>query len=224
MRCCFSIVVAGILLAAGCNSGSDPQAQRGASEGGTVGDGTNQKEESSPPGETTTVVIPPPSGSGNGGQAVDELGNEVALAAISLTAPEGWSRKAPSSSFVEAEFALPAAEGDETDGRLTVSIAGGSIEANIDRWKGQFGNAPEAESQKELEIDGITVTIVDFTGEFDDRRGPFAPGEKRAGYRMIAAIIPVGSELHFVKAVGPKNTMAAHAEEIDSFVKSLKKK
>ena len=223
MRCCLSIVVAGLLLSTGCNSGSDPHAQRGASEGGANGETANQQEETSPPEETTTVVIPP-SGGEDAGPSADELGNEVELAAISLTAPEGWNRKAPSSSFVEAEFALPAADGDENDGRLTVSIAGGSVEANIDRWKGQFGGAPESESQEEVEVDGITATIVDFTGEFDDRRGPFAPGEKRADYRMIAAIIPVGNELHFVKAVGPKNTMAAHAEEIDAFVKSIKKK
>src|SRR5450432_3402808 len=40
--------------------------------------------------------------------------------------------------MVEHEFAIPASKGDSADGRLTVMAAGGGIDANIDRWYGQF--------------------------------------------------------------------------------------
>ena len=95
--------------------------------------------------------------------------------AITLTAPAGWQRMQPSSSFVAAEFVLPRAEGDDADGRLTVSTAGGSVEANIDRWKGQFGPQAKQAPQEEIDVAGMKVTVVDLSGDFNDQRGPFAP-------------------------------------------------
>jgi hypothetical protein len=150
------------------------------------------------------------------------LGGTVALGAITLTAPEGWARKQPRSSFILAEFELSRADGDNADGRLTVSTAGGSIEANIDRWKGQFSGAVDNPREEQLDVGGVTVTLVDLSGEFNDQAGPFAPAVKRSGYRMIAAIIPVAGQLHFVKATGPQKTIAAHAEEIKAFIRTIK--
>jgi hypothetical protein len=72
----------------------------------------------------------------------------VELDAITLTAPEGWGRKPTSSGFLLAEFTLPRANDDDWDGRLTVSSAGGDIEANIDRWRGQFGGKPSNETRR----------------------------------------------------------------------------
>ena len=146
----------------------------------------------------------------------------VKLDAITLTAPAGWERKPASSSFVIAEFALPRVEGDDADGRLTISTAGGSVEANIDRWKGQFGPQPEAASQEDIDVAGLKVTIVDLSGNFNDQRGPFAPGELRPGYRMIAAVIPVEGQLHFIKATGPQKSIASHAAAIQQFIHSVR--
>jgi hypothetical protein len=214
-------------LLTGCDPGAEPAAQQGTSSetDSTSGD----VDDADPaPEVTTTVVIPSPSTTDapkdTTPAAEDDLGSEVELASIALMSPEGWQRKLPSSSFVAAEFALPAAEGDDSDGRLTISVAGGSVEANIERWKGQFGGSPTEARQEEIEVDGITATMVDFTGEFDDRRGPFAPGTKQPEYRMIAAIIPVDGQLHFIKAVGPKNTMATHADSINEFFRSAQKR
>jgi hypothetical protein len=139
-----------------------------------------------------------------------------------LTAPSIWVRKPESSSFVAAEFSLPRADGDQADGRLTISTAGGTIEANIERWKGQFQPQPKVAEQNVVDISGLKVTFVDFSGDFNDQRGRFAPGEKRPGYRMIAAVIPVGGKLHFVKATGPERTISSHANAINKFVHSAK--
>jgi len=146
----------------------------------------------------------------------------IELDAITLTAPADWERKPASSSFVIAEFALPRVEGDEADGRLTVSTAGGSVEANIDRWKGQFEPQPEAASREDVDVAGLKVTIVDLSGNFNDQRGPFAPGERRTGYRMIAAVTPVEGQLHFIKATGPQKTITSHADAIHQFIRSAR--
>lgn len=154
---------------------------------------------------------------------LDDAGGEVRAEGLTFVAPKGWGRKQPQSNLILAEFVLPRAQGDSQDGRLTLSTAGGSVEANINRWYGQFGGRPEKANQEKFDVNGLSVTFIDLTGEFDDKKGPFAPGVKRPDYRMIGAIIPFGDQSHFVKAVGPKKTMESHAEAIKTFIRSVKK-
>lgn len=168
-----------------------------------------------PAPQGTEAAAPPKSD-----QAAD---GELQLDRLAFKVPAGWARKDASSSFVLVEYTLPKAEGSE-DGRLTVSVAGGSVEANVERWKSQFGGKPEKETQEKKEVGGLEVTVVDFTGEFNDQRGPFSPPTKRPNYRMIAAIIPVEGELHFVKATGPAATMENHRQAFLDFVTSARKK
>jgi len=153
---------------------------------------------------------------------VSASGGKVQFGALEMTAPESWPQKAPQSSFTAAEFVLPGVEGPETAGRLTLSMAGGSVADNIERWKGQFGGTLRDSKQETLSVSGLSVTLVDLAGDFNDQRGPYAPAVKRAEHRMIAAIIPVGGELHFVKAVGPCRTIDAHVEEIRAFIQTAK--
>jgi len=123
--------------------------------------------------------------------------------------------------FILAEFALPRAEGDSADGRLTVSVARGSLKDNIERWRGQFGGKPDKESQETIKVEGIDVTLVDFSGTYQDQMGPFAPGVDRSNYRNLGEIFELG-ELHFLKAYEPAQTMEARAPEFRAFVQSLK--
>jgi len=154
---------------------------------------------------------------------LDDAGGEVRMDRLTLTAPKGWGRKTPQSTFIQAEFVLPRAEGESQDGRLTLSTAGGSVQANIDRWKDQFGGKPEKAHEEKIDVNGIAVTLVDFSGDFMDQKGPLAPGVKRSDFRMIGAIIPDGDQLHFVKAVGSKKTIESHAEKIKTFIRSAKR-
>jgi hypothetical protein len=154
---------------------------------------------------------------------LDDAGGDVRFASLTMTAPKGWGRKTPQSTIILAEYVLPRVEGDSQDGRLTLSTAGGSVEENINRWKKQFGGKPEKSHQEKIDVNGLSVTLVDFTGEYNDQRGPNAPAVMRPDYRMIGAIIPVNDALHFVKAVGPKKTIEDHAEKLRAFIKTAKK-
>lgn len=198
------------LLVLGCEPSSPPQASREPARSSPRVAIPNRLPAGHPPIGEDEAPVP------------QDLGHTVRLDSITLTAPDAWTRKPVRSSFIQAEFALPRADGDSADGRLTVSTAGGSVEANIERWKGQFSGGPEAAKPESLDVAGLQVTLVDLSGDFNDQPGPFAPAVKRSGYRMIAAIIPIDGQLHFVKAVGPQKTMAARADEIKAFVRSLK--
>lgn len=138
-----------------------------------------------------------------------------------LPVPESWVPVQPASRMIQAEFALPKAEGDENDGRLTIMMAGGTVDANVKRWRGQFEDLEEKPLET-LDLSGMKTTLVDFSGTFNESRGMMGPVTKRPGYRMLGAImeVPSGGML-FVKAYGPKNTMAAHAKEFRKFVESL---
>lgn len=161
----------------------------------------------------------------SGNRPLDTAGGAVALDEATFTAPAGWGRKEVGpGGFIDAEYVLPRAEGDDADGRLTISRAGGSLDANIDRWRGQFGGKPERDEKSEIEVGGMKVTLVELAGEFNDQRGPFAPASKKAGYRMFAAILPIGDTPYFVKATGPEKTIAAHADALLEFVKSVQPK
>jgi hypothetical protein len=149
---------------------------------------------------------------------------DLADGKLSLKAPADWVKKQPSVRIIDHEFAVPKAEGDEVDGRVTVMGAGGGVKANVDRWKSQFTKLTKQKEDKK-EIKGIEVHIIDLTGTYKDQRGPLAPAEERESYRMLGAII-VSKDLgaYFVKFYGPEKTVAANEKAFLAMVDALDKK
>lgn len=156
----------------------------------------------------------------------------VADGAIQLAAPKAWTKKKPSNNIVEHEFAVPKAEGDEQDGRVTVMGAQGGVDANIERWIGQFAQPDGADTKEKVKrekksIAGQEVHLVDLSGTYKDQRGPFSGGAtvQRSGYRMLGAIVvtkKLGS--YFVKFYGPEKTVAANEKEFRRMIESLQVK
>ena len=164
-----------------------------------------------------------------GDQSADAGDHAIALAdgKLELTTPEAWIRKEPRTSIVEHEFEVPAAKGDSTSGRMTVMSAGGSVEANIDRWKGQFKDGDKAKNPSQVtkkQIAGAEVHLVDLSGTFKDQRGPFAPAVERPNYRMLAAIIAKDGSNYFIKFYGPERTVSENAEPFRRMIDGLKQK
>jgi hypothetical protein len=154
----------------------------------------------------------------------------IAEGSLSLEAPAGWQRVEPKSGIVETEFSIPTAQDGEPAGRMTVMGAGGSVQANIDRWYGQFsqpdGSATKDKAAtKKLEIAGCAVTLVDVSGTYKDKpMGPFAGGAgvDRPNYRMLAAIVEVPDRgNHFLKFYGPAATVAAHADGFRKMIEGI---
>ncbi|MFM7244344.1 MAG: hypothetical protein ACKO40_09255 [Planctomycetaceae bacterium] len=158
----------------------------------------------------------------------------IADGALALEAPAGWQRVQPKSGIVETEFAIPS-EGTAVDGtslapgRMTVMGAGGSVEANIERWCGQFAQPDGSSTRdkaatKKLKVAGRDVTIVDIAGTYKDSPGgPFAGGKtiERPGYRMLAAIVEGPDGSSFLKFYGPAATVAKHADGFRTMVEGM---
>jgi hypothetical protein len=156
----------------------------------------------------------------------DEM--ELADGKLVVTTPESWKKKMPKSRIIEHEYEIPAVDGDENAGRMTVMGAGGSIEDNINRWVGQFESKGAKPKKEETKIAGQKVYLVDISGTYKDTPGgPFAGGKPvlRENYRMLAAIIATEKDgQHFIKFYGPKETVAKNEEAFKKMIDSLKVK
>lgn len=161
----------------------------------------------------------------------DPINVSVADDNIRFEASGTWKAVPPRSRMLEAELKIPRVDKDEQDGRLTIMGAGGSIEANIERWKGQFvqpDGSDTADKTKvaKKEIGGQTVNLVDISGTFMDAvGGPFSgkPKVERKNYRMLAAIIETKKDgNYFVKFYGPKATIDKNAKHFKNMIMSLK--
>jgi hypothetical protein len=160
----------------------------------------------------------------------EALSYTIAEEGFSLAAPEGWKRVQPKSSIVETEFSIPSEGEGLQPGRMTVMGAGGSIQANVDRWYGQFAQPDGSDTKskattKKVKLAGCDVTIVDITGTYKDApAGPFAGGKAvdRPDYRMLAAIVETPDRgNYFLKFYGPGKTVAKYADGFRAMVEGL---
>lgn len=101
---------------------------------------------------------------------------------------------------------------------------GGGIQANIDRWLGQFEGTPESKTE-EVTMGDKQVTLLTAKGTFLETMGgggPFsgAPKEPKKDYTMLAAILPSTQGDVFIKATGPNASMEAMREAFMKLVES----
>lgn len=154
---------------------------------------------------------------------------------ITLVAPAAWKKVQPRSRILEYEFAAPAdAKEGASTARITIMGAGGSIEANIARWYGQFSQ-PDGKSTKSVsktekfEVDGNTVHWVDIPGTFSETMGggPFSGGKvvKREDYRMLGAIIVTKAKgQYFVKMTGKNDVLEELSKGFKKMLEDVKVK
>lgn len=153
-------------------------------------------------------------------------GATITLGDIKLSVPGDWENRQPKSSIVNYEFAAPAAEGETAGGRFTVMAAGGGVQANLDRWFGQFkqpdgGSTKEKAKVEKRTFNGHDVHIADISGTFEDKPGPMAPGMQRENYRMLGAIIVTPQAEFFLKFTGPENTIAKHRKAFMAMLEGM---
>ena len=103
---------------------------------------------------------------------------------------------------------------------------GGSIQANIDRWEGQFktpGGKPAPAKVTKITIHGLPVTTIDVSGEYSGMAGPAVAPVLAADYRLLGAIIEGPGGNVFIKFTGPAKTMAANQSKFQQLLDSFEK-
>ncbi len=144
--------------------------------------------------------------------------------AVKWTMPARW-KAGPPKQMRAATYLIPAAAGDSEDAECAVFMnIGGGVQANIDRWAGQFEKTDGPPIQKRETINGLLVTTVEVSGTF--KGGGAMMGQSsgpKASYRLLGAIAEAPEGEVFFKLTGPAKTVAAALNEFQAMLKSLKK-
>jgi hypothetical protein len=151
-------------------------------------------------------------------------------AGIRWTVPASWKSQEQRPMRL-ATYTVPPAQGDQESGEVGVYFfgagQGGSVQANMDRWIGQFQQADGKSSKDAAKvgnrtIHGLKVTTVDVSGAYTGMAGPRAPqGPPKAAYRLLGAIVEGSQGSIFFKFTGPAKTVAQNQSAFEKMLASL---
>jgi hypothetical protein len=153
------------------------------------------------------------------------------VAGLKWTSPSGWKAEEGSRLMRAATYTVSAASGDTANAECVVYFfgagQGGSIDANLERWKGQIvgpdGKAAEAKIAKRTVRD-LPVTTIDSSGDYTGMGGPMAASKAvHANYRLLGAIIEGPGGNVFLKFTGPAKTIATSQADFEKLVNSFER-
>ncbi len=151
------------------------------------------------------------------------------VAGLKWTPPTGW--KSTGATFMRAAtYPVAPAPGDKESAECVVYFfgagQGGSVQANIDRWEGQFkgpgGKAAPAKVAR-IDVHGLPVTTIDVSGEYSGMGGPTATAPVASNYRLLGAIVEGPGGNVFIKFTGPAKIMAANQAKFRQLLDSFEK-
>lgn len=153
-------------------------------------------------------------------------GEPASTGGITWTVPSSWARGQGRPMRV-ATYEVPASKGVEA-GECAVFYfgrgQGGELDANVQRWAGQFKEKPTPKRERRT-VAGMPVTRVDVEGTYLNPGGGMmqSQGEK-PGYRLLGAIVEGPEGNVFFKLTGPKATVDAAEAAFDGLLASLTRK
>jgi hypothetical protein len=173
---------------------------------------------------TPTTTSSPPAPSAHPTAVVTASAPAAAAGDLTWTAAPAWHVMPNPSQMRKATYSVPRAAGDPEDGDLSISQAGGGMDANIKRWSGQFDGAPPPKVTTRT-VGALKVTIVETHGTFNagGMPGMAALGPKK-DWALLAAIVDATDPPYFFKLTGPAKTVAAAHDGFDATVASFQLK
>ena len=107
------------------------------------------------------------------------------------------------------------------DTDVSVSRAGGSSDANIERWIGQFDDAGQ-DKRTEKTVRGLDVKLVEVSGTYvGGGMMPAAAAEPHGGWMLVGAVVETAGSHYFFKLLGPAAQVRAARPSFDSLIASL---
>ena len=137
-------------------------------------------------------------------------------AAIAWTAPSTWTTEANPNSMRLATYSVPGGA------EVSVARAGGTTEANIQRWLAQFDGAG-AETRTEKTVRGLHATVVEVAGTYQGMGGMGGgPGAgSHPGWALLGAIVETKGSPYFFKMIGPAPAVKAAHASFDALLGSI---
>jgi|GEM_PF-1197962 len=146
---------------------------------------------------------------------------------LSWKVPEEWQRAKSTSAMRIAQFMLPGPGGDAELLVFRFPGGGGSIEANIDRWKQQFQQPDGSSTDQHTKVDttgqeDLHITVVDVEGTYASAMPGETTGTVKPDHRMIAVVVAGSGDPYYLKALGPRKTMDLWAKPLRDAVGTLR--
>ena len=150
----------------------------------------------------------------------------IKIGQLQAKVPKDWKQEQPSSSMRIAQFRFP---GNDGDGELVIfSGIGGSIDANLNRWYGQFksdteNSVSESAIRTNSQIMDMNVTFSYVEGTYLKSSIGSMSGTKTEmpNYALLAAIVATPDGLYYFKGTGPKSTMDSQKVNFETFIYSI---
>ena len=147
---------------------------------------------------------------------------------VQWKAPGTW-KALPDRPMRAGTYSVPAASGDPEAGEMAIFFfgpgQGGSVEANIQRWIGQFQDVKTPAKRATQKLNGFSVTTIELAGTYLFSPTPMSPEKTpKPGYRMVAAIVDAPDGPVFFKFTAPAKTVAANEALFQTMLKSIAKK
>lgn len=153
---------------------------------------------------------------------------EEKVAELVLAVPEEWETGQVTSQMRLAQYTVPGPGGDAELVVFRFPGGAGGVQANIDRWKGQF-KPPEGKTIDDVtktssfEAGKLKITLVDVTGHYAAPERPGSPTMvDEPDYRMLSAIIEGSGDAFFLKALGPGKTLDVWSKAFEDMLKAAK--
>ena len=149
----------------------------------------------------------------------------IQIGRLQAKVPKDWEKEQPSSSMRIAQFRFP---GNDGDGELVIfSGIGGSIDANLNRWYGQFkseteSSVSESAIRSNSQIKDMDVTFSYVEGTYlKSSMGMGGTKTEMPNYVLLAAIVSTPDGPYYFKGTGPKSTMDSHKVNFKIFIRSI---
>ena len=147
----------------------------------------------------------------------DERFRDAKPSPVKGDAPKDWLAL-PSSQFRLLNYRF----GESGMGEVWVSVSGGSVLDNVNRWLGQFAAAP-------LDAAGLaklpSVSLAGAEGKLVTAAGDYASGmgaPPKPGFGLAGVVAAVNGQILTVKMVGPKTEVETAKPALESYIRSLR--
>lgn len=146
---------------------------------------------------------------------------------VTFRLPAGWTEGHPTSAMRLAQWRVAApAQGQPPVDCIVFFFGaggGGAVQANLERWKGQFEvEGTPAQTTEEI-APGLKATFLSLDGLY---RASMQPGSGAAqdqpGSSLLSAVLEFEGGPLFIKCVGPKAVLAQAAPAFRAWVRSFR--
>lgn len=190
-------------------------------------DDTSNSRVPAPPQATAETKAPPVQSSDPSDWLVTGPTDDARYArcaGLSFEKPVQWVWIKPAMQFRTLQYSIPGQDGSGAADLIFSVFAsgeGGPVDANIERWIGQFGGVegePPRVERSTSEVAGMPVSMVELEGSYAGM-GAAAP---RSGWAQLGVIIQAPGRNVFVRLLGPAKTVLANKGDFDAMIDSAR--